>query len=57
MSGDFGEILTLFFLNSECEAKTVPIAYSGPNLPPVPDEACHPFRLKTATHSGRNLPL
>lgn len=30
---------------------------AGPNLPPIPDEACHPFRLKTATHSGRNLPL
>lgn len=25
MSGDFGEILTLFFLNSECKAQTVPI--------------------------------
>lgn len=25
MSGDFGEILTLFFLNSECKARTVPI--------------------------------
>jgi len=25
MSGDFGEIITLFFLNSECEAQTVPI--------------------------------
>jgi hypothetical protein len=25
MSGDFGEILTLFFLNSECKSQTVPI--------------------------------
>jgi hypothetical protein len=32
-------------------------AYPGSNLPPVPDEACHPFRLKTATYSGQNLPL
>ena len=26
--------------------------YSGPRLPPIPVEACHPFRLKAATHSG-----
>jgi len=26
--------------------------YSGPNLPPIPVEACHPFRLKAATYSG-----
>jgi len=26
--------------------------YSGPNRPPIPVEAGHPFRLKAATHSG-----
>ena len=26
--------------------------YSGPRLPPIPVEGCHPFRLKAATHSG-----
>jgi hypothetical protein len=28
------------------------ITYSGPNLPPVPEYACHLFRCKVATHSG-----
>jgi len=28
------------------------IAYSGPNLPLIPEHACHLFRRKTATHSG-----
>ena len=28
--------------------------YSGPNLPLIPVEACHPFRLKAATHSGES---
>jgi len=27
-------------------------AYSGPNLPPIPEQACHLFRCKVATHSG-----
>jgi hypothetical protein len=26
--------------------------YSGPRLPPIPVEGCHPFRSKAATHSG-----
>lgn len=26
--------------------------YSGPNLPPIPENACHLFRCKVATHSG-----
>ena len=26
--------------------------YSGPRLPPIPVEGCHPFRLKVATDSG-----
>jgi len=26
--------------------------YSGPNLPPIPVETCHLFRVKVATHSG-----
>jgi len=26
--------------------------YSGPRLPLIPVEGCHPFRLKAATHSG-----
>jgi hypothetical protein len=28
------------------------IAYSGRNLPPIPEHACHLFRGKVATHSG-----
>ncbi|GEM_PF-6128508 len=28
------------------------IAYSGPNLPLIPAQTCHPFRAKVATHSG-----
>ena len=32
------------------------VAYSGPNLPPIPFESCHPFRWKAATDSGRKLP-
>jgi len=28
------------------------IADSGVNLPPIPGETCHLFRLKVATHSG-----
>jgi hypothetical protein len=27
-------------------------AYSGPKLPPIPDECCHPFHFKAATVSG-----
>ena len=27
-------------------------AYSGPTLPPNPDESCHPFHGKAATDSG-----
>ena len=27
-------------------------AYSGPKLPPIPDECCHPFHFKAATDSG-----
>ena len=26
--------------------------YSGRNLPPVPVQSCHPFRLNSATYSG-----
>jgi transposase len=29
-----------------------PGSYSGPKLPPIPDECCHPFRFKAATDSG-----
>ena len=29
-----------------------PPAYSGPSLPPIPLEACHPFHSKAATDSG-----
>ncbi len=32
-------------------------AYSGPNLPLIPEHACHLFRRKAATHSGWNLPF
>jgi hypothetical protein len=27
-------------------------AYSGPKLPPIPAECCHPFHFKAATYSG-----
>ena len=27
-------------------------AYSGPSLPPIPLQACHPFHSKAATDSG-----
>ncbi len=28
-------------------------AYSGPKLPPIPAECCHPFHFKAATDSGK----
>ena len=30
------------------------IAYSGPSLPLIPLEACHPFHSKAATDSGES---
>ena len=29
-------------------------AYSGPKLPPIPAECCHPFHFKAATESGED---
>ena len=34
----------------------LPIAYSRPRLPLIPDEACHPFHAKAATDSTAKLP-
>ena len=31
-------------------------AYSRPNLPPIPAQACHPFQTKAATDSRAKLP-
>lgn len=30
---------------------------SGPKLPVIPEQSCHPFRTKVASHSGPKLPL
>ncbi|MEI6183730.1 MAG: hypothetical protein WCP25_10555, partial [Polynucleobacter sp.] len=32
--------------------KAATFAYSGPKLPPIPAECCHPFHFKAATYSG-----
>ena len=32
------------------------LAYSRPNLPPIPAQACHPFQTKAATDSRAKLP-
>lgn len=49
------ENLSEYFKNliSEFENySTEHIAYSGSNLPLIPENACHLFRCKVATHSG-----
>lgn len=32
------------------------LAYSTPNLPLIPEQACHPFQTKAATDSRAKLP-
>ena len=34
----------------------LPAAYSTPNLPLIPEQACHPFHTKAATDSRAMLP-
>ena len=46
-SSDWRPFVLPFYANSGDQAE-----YSGPRLPPIPVEGCHPFRLKAATHSG-----
>ncbi len=36
-------------LSPECKIRLKPATDSGVNLPPVPEEGCHPFRNKPAT--------
>jgi hypothetical protein len=37
--------------------QVVEIAYSGPNQPPIPFQASHPFQNKPATYSSGSRPL
>ena len=43
--------IVLYNGNRTWTAKT---AYSGPKLPPIPAECCHPFHFKAATESGED---
>ena len=46
-----------FWFHSTTAYNNVYHAYSGPNLPLIPEHTCHLFRRKAATHSGWNLPF